>query len=49
MTAIEQIEQFFGKTRFHQEEKVKHFESLLNHRMDFEGLRDALGISRINQ
>ena len=44
MTAIQQIEQFFGKTRFHQEEKIKHFENLLTQHMNFKGLYDALGI-----
>jgi hypothetical protein len=44
MTAIGHIEGFFGKTRFHQEEKVQRFESLLEQNMDFEAFYRALGI-----
>jgi BioD-like phosphotransacetylase family protein len=44
MTAIERIERFFGKTRFHQEEKVQRFDSLLEQNMDFEAFYRALGI-----
>jgi BioD-like phosphotransacetylase family protein len=44
MTAIEHIERFFGKTRFHQEEKVQRFDSLLDQNMDFEAFYSALGI-----
>ncbi len=45
LTAIEVIENFFGKTRFHQEKKVKHFEGLLNRYFDYGALCKALGIS----
>jgi BioD-like phosphotransacetylase family protein len=45
LTAIEVIENFFGKTRFHQEKKVRHFENLLDKYLDFEGLCKALEIS----
>lgn len=44
MTAIERIEGFFGKTRFHQEKKVKRFEELLNEHMDFKELYESLGL-----
>ena len=44
MRAVETIETFFGKTRFHQEKKVDSFESLLNEHMDIEGLYTALGL-----
>ena len=44
MTTIDHIERFFGKTRFHQEEKVQRFDSLLKQNMDFEALYHALGI-----
>jgi BioD-like phosphotransacetylase family protein len=44
MSAIETIETFFGKTRFHQEKKVECFESLLSEHMDFEALYVALGM-----
>ena len=44
LTAVEIIQTFFGKTRFHQEKKVERFESLLNAHMDFEALYTALGL-----
>lgn len=44
MTAVEIIETFFGKNRFHQEKKVQSFEGLLNEHMDFEALYTALGM-----
>jgi BioD-like phosphotransacetylase family protein len=44
MTAVETIETFFGKTRFHQEKKVESFERLLEEHMDIEALYKALGL-----
>jgi BioD-like phosphotransacetylase family protein len=44
MTTLEQIEKFFGKTRFHQKKKVKRFDKLLNEHMDFDGLKQSLGL-----
>jgi BioD-like phosphotransacetylase family protein len=44
MTAIERIEGFFGKTRFHQEKKMKRFEELLSEHLDFKGLYQSLGL-----
>jgi BioD-like phosphotransacetylase family protein len=44
MTAVQTIETFFGKTRFHQEKKIKDFESLLNKHIDIEALYTALGL-----
>ena len=44
MTAVETIETFFGKTRFHQEKKVENFENLLSENMDVEALYTALGL-----
>ncbi len=44
MTAVETIERFFGKTRFHQEKKVASFESLLSKHIDIEALYTALGL-----
>jgi len=46
MTVIECIETFFGKTRFHQKEKVRHFENLVARCFDFERLYNILGLSR---
>jgi BioD-like phosphotransacetylase family protein len=42
LTAVEVIERFFGKTRFHQEKKVQRFEEMLQDRFDYEQLYDAL-------
>ena len=44
MAAVETIEAFFGKTRFHQEKKVESFENLLSEHMDMEALYTALGL-----
>ncbi|MFQ6016289.1 MAG: phosphotransacetylase family protein, partial [Anaerolineae bacterium] len=38
LTAVEIIEQIFGKSRFHQAKKIHRFERLLNQRFDFEAL-----------
>lgn len=45
LTAVEVIERFFGKTRFHLEKKVRRFEEMLEDRFDFERLYAALGLS----
>ncbi len=42
MTAVDIIESFFGKTRFHQERKITQFETLLEESMDFERLERAI-------
>jgi BioD-like phosphotransacetylase family protein len=42
LTAVEVIERFFGKTRFHLEKKVLRFEEMLEDRFDFERLYQAL-------
>ncbi len=44
LTAVEVIEQFFGKTRFHQEKKVQRFEKMLDECFDFEQLYKDLGL-----
>jgi BioD-like phosphotransacetylase family protein len=46
LTTVEVIEQFFGKTRFHQEKKIQRFERLLEANMDFAGLYADLGITQ---
>ncbi len=46
LTAIELIENFFGKSRFHQAKKVEHFESLLNKYFDFDAFSKALKMPR---
>jgi len=45
LTAIELIEGFFGKSRFHQEKKVQHFEELLDKYLDFGALCKSLEIA----
>lgn len=42
LTAVEVIERYFGKTRFHLEKKVRRFEEMLEDRFDFERLYQAL-------
>ncbi len=42
LTAVEVIERFFGKTRFHLEKKVQRFEEMLEDRFDFERLYGLL-------
>jgi len=44
LSAVEVIERFFGKTRFHQEKKIQRFEEMLGDRFDFERLFQALGL-----
>ena len=44
LTAVEVIERFFGKTRFHLDKKVRRFEEMLEDRFDFDRLYDALGL-----
>lgn len=44
LTTVEIIEQFFGKTRFHQEKKVQCFERTLDECFDFDALYKALGL-----
>ncbi len=45
LTAVEVIERFFGKTRFHQQKKVRRFEELLADRFDFGRLYAELGMA----
>jgi len=45
LTAVEVIERFFGKTRFHLEKKVSRFEEMLEDRFDFGLLYRALGMA----
>jgi BioD-like phosphotransacetylase family protein len=42
LTAVEVIERFFGKTRFHLDKKIQRFEEMLEDRFDFERLYSAL-------
>jgi BioD-like phosphotransacetylase family protein len=44
LTAVEVIERFFGKTRFHLEKKVRRFEEMLADRFDYERLYKVLGL-----
>ncbi len=45
LTTVEIIEQFFGKTRLHQEKKVQRFQEMLNERFDFDALYTDLKLS----
>jgi BioD-like phosphotransacetylase family protein len=44
LAAVEVIERFFGKTRFHLDKKIQRFEEMLDDRFDFETLYAALGV-----
>ncbi len=44
LTTVEIIEQFFGKTRFHQEKKVQRFQEMMAERFDFEDLYISMGL-----
>jgi len=44
LVAVEVIERFFGKTRFHLEKKVLRFEEMLDDRFDFVRLYATLGL-----
>lgn len=44
LAAVETIERFFGKTSFHQEEKISRFQELLSQHFDFARLYKALGL-----
>jgi len=46
LSAVEIIERFFGKTRFHQEKKLHRFVQMLDERFDFGELYRALGLSK---
>lgn len=46
LTTVEKIEQFFGKTHFHQTEKVVRFEHLLNNTLDFQELYQIIGLQK---
>lgn len=44
LTTVQNIESFFGKTRFHQPKKIQCFERLLAEHFDFAKLDEALGL-----
>lgn len=46
LTAVEIIQQYFGKIRLHQPRKVERFEELLNERFNFARLYADLGLSK---
>jgi BioD-like phosphotransacetylase family protein len=46
LTTVERVEQFFGKTRFHQTEKIERFEQLLNENLDFTEFYRAIGLGK---
>lgn len=44
LTAVEIVEGFFGRSRFHQAKKIDRFSQILDDRFDFEALYKALGV-----
>jgi len=46
LSAVEITEQFFGRIRFHQPQKIKRFVDLLAERFDFDTLYGALGLQK---
>jgi len=44
LTTVQNIEAFFGKTRFHQPKKIQCFERVLEEHFDFARLEQALGL-----
>lgn len=44
LSAVESIEEVFGKVRFQQPRKIERLETMLEEHLDFEGLDRALGI-----
>jgi uncharacterized protein len=42
LTTVETIEQYFGRTRFHQEKKIQRFEQLLASHLDWTMLEEAI-------
>ena len=46
LATIEIIENFFGKSRFQQPQKVERFSELMGEHFDFAGLYKALGVQR---
>lgn len=46
LTAVEIVGQFFGKTRFHQEKKIRRFQRIFNERFDFKSLYAALELGK---
>jgi len=46
LTTVEIIEQFFGKTRFHQEKKIRRFEKMLDERFDFDTFYKELKLEK---
>lgn len=49
LTAVEIIEQSFGKTRFHQEKKIQRFQEMMEERFDFEKLYAAMGLRLVGE
>jgi BioD-like phosphotransacetylase family protein len=44
LTTVETVERYFGKTRFHQDQKIERFEEMLADRFDFDALYAALSL-----
>lgn len=46
LTTVGMIEQFFGKSRFHQPEKITRFQDMLGQTLDFDSLYQAIGLKQ---
>jgi BioD-like phosphotransacetylase family protein len=46
LATVEKVDQFFGKTRFHQTEKISRFALLLNNLLDFDELYRMIGLKK---
>lgn len=44
LTAVQLLEEIFGKARFHQEKKITRFERMMDERFDFARLYNVLGL-----
>ncbi len=49
LSAVQVIEQVFGKIRFHQTRKIKRIDAMLHDHFDFAGLYQELGLSQHKQ
>ncbi len=49
LTTVEIIEQYFGKTRFHQQKKMLRFQEMMEERFDFVQLYNVMGLNPAGQ
>jgi len=46
LTTVDIVEGVFGKVRFHDEKKIRRFETLLQEHFDYPALYAALGLAK---